>query len=179
MQEEFLTLEDDQWPDSTISETPSRPLPTPYRSATLPFKANYAASVLSIDSVAPYFGGTKDSLPLASFCDLIDKCVSLERAKIFAVECYKVRYGLIVHRFLLFHLKRRRGRSELWLRVDRMGGKGVVIGGGTSVANDIVSTSSLSYTDTFRLTAARALGSIRIYKSRGAQRKRPQRETGN
>ena len=84
------------------------------------------------------YGRSERRLTL-QFCCLIDACASLERAQIVSVECYRVRYRVVIHRFLVFHLQRRKGRSEVWLRVDRMGGKGVVRGGGVSPANDVVS----------------------------------------
>lgn len=87
--------------------------------------------------------------PLARFCDLIDQCASLERAKILAVECYKERSKLgVLHRTLIFHL-RRSGRSDVWLRIDRLRSDKVSIPalalrGGKTEANDVVCVTSSS-----------------------------------
>lgn len=82
-------------------------------------------------------------MPLMTLCGLIAQCASLERAKIISVECYKewTKYG-IIHRFLVFHL-RRPERSDVWLRLDRRAIAGVTISKlirvrGRTVANDTV-----------------------------------------
>lgn len=87
--------------------------------------------------------GQGQTFPLAIFCDLIDQCASLERVKILSVECYRERskFG-VLHRALILHL-RRSGRSDVWLRIDRLRSEKVSIPalafrGGKTEANDVV-----------------------------------------
>lgn len=99
---------------------------------------------MTVDSVAPHLiaNGGK-TLPLATFCTLIDRCASLERAKILSVECYRERTNLgVLHRTLIFHLQRS-GRTDVWLRIDRRRAEDVSIPalalrGGKTEANDVV-----------------------------------------
>lgn len=95
------------------------------------------------DSLTPHLNTNGVTMPLATLCDLIAQCASLERAQILSVECYKEwsKYG-VLHRFLVFHL-RRPGRSDVWLRLDRKAITGVSIqklirSRGRTEANDVV-----------------------------------------
>lgn len=108
------------------------------------------SSMLSLDSVASKFVGRKPKLmngvgmPLKQFCDLIELHPSLSDAEILSVDCYTERTSLgVLHRFLLFHLRRPR-RSDVWLRIDRRRDVNTslmrtAIAGGKTAANDQVS----------------------------------------
>lgn len=63
-------------------------------------------------------------LELSELCDLIEARRSLSLAEIISVECYAQRVGLIVHRFLVLHL-RREGRKDMYLRMDRRAAKDI------------------------------------------------------
>lgn len=63
-------------------------------------------------------------LELSELCNLIKARRSLSLAEIVSVECYAQRVGLILHRFLVLHL-RREGRKDMYLRMDRRAAKDV------------------------------------------------------
>lgn len=54
----------------------------------------------------------------AKFCAKVRSSRSLGKAIIQSVECYRQSSGPVMHRFLLFHLRRRK-RRDIWLRIDR------------------------------------------------------------
>ena len=61
--------------------------------------------------------GTID-FSLADVCSYIDAHRSLQTAEIISCECYSERAGIVMHRFLLMQLWRR-GKKDIWLRLDR------------------------------------------------------------
>jgi len=104
-----------------------------------------------VDSVAPRFfkkTASKDiqdsvTLPLAQFCIVIARHDTLSAAEVLSVECYSERTNVgILHRFLIFHVRRPK-RPDVWLRVDRRReGKSSLLrtamAGGKTAANDTV-----------------------------------------
>lgn len=108
-------------------------------------------STVSVDSVASRFfrkSASRDerdkvTLSLAWFCNLIARHDTLSAARILSVECYSERTSIgILHRFLIFHVRRPQ-RPDVWLRVDRRReGKSSLLktamAGGRTAANDTV-----------------------------------------
>lgn len=81
-------------------------------------------------------------LSLADVCDYIDGHSSLRAAEITATECYAVKAGAVMHRFIVLEVHRE-GRKGVWLRLDRRRGEKVSIfrflaASGTTQANDRV-----------------------------------------
>ncbi|KAF8327463.1 WD40-repeat-containing domain protein [Cantharellus anzutake] len=73
------------------------------------------ASVLSIRSSGRTFS-------LKDFCEqVIDKHLWLQTARIVSTSCYSELIKLVLHRFLIFQL-RRPEKKDIWLRIDRRAG---------------------------------------------------------
>lgn len=81
-------------------------------------------------------------LSLADVCNHIDGHSSLRSAKIVSTECYAMKAGAVMHRFVILEL-RREGRKDVWLRLDRRRGNKVsffrfLAASGITQANDRV-----------------------------------------
>lgn len=101
-------------------------------------------SITSVDSLGSVVEGGTLSMHLHILCNYIKDHKSLSNATILSTSTYSQRTSLLVkHRFLLLHL-RRKGKSDVWLRLDRLRSRdlamlGFVLAGGEVEANDIVS----------------------------------------
>ncbi|KAF8314085.1 hypothetical protein DL93DRAFT_2080589 [Clavulina sp. PMI_390] len=63
-------------------------------------------------------------MSLSELCSIIIERPSLYFAEILSIECYSERVSFITHRFLILHL-RRKGRKDVYLRMDRRAGVGL------------------------------------------------------
>lgn len=97
----------------------------------------------SIDSLSTIADGDVLMMGLSILCDYIHDHKSLASAEIMSASTYTQRSKMLVkHRFLLLHL-RRKGKKEVYLRLDRLRSEelsaaGFVAAGGQVAANDIV-----------------------------------------
>lgn len=81
-------------------------------------------------------------LSLTHVCDRIDAHSSLRAAQILSTECYAVKAGAVMHRFIVLEL-RHQDRKDVWLRLDRRRGEKVSLlqflaASGMTQANDRV-----------------------------------------
>lgn len=101
-------------------------------------------TIMSVDSLASVAEGGTLSMHLQILCNYIKDHNSLSNGTILSASTYTQRTSLVVkHRFLLLHL-RRKGKRDIWLRLDRLRSRdlavlGFVFAGGQVEANDIVS----------------------------------------
>lgn len=115
-----------------------------------PYESNLDESRTSLSIFRNFSSHSINTLPiegilcieLLNLCDMINANMSLRQAEILTTECYtqKVAAG-VLHRFLVLEL-RRKGRKNVWLRLDRRAGRSalsLVRALGSSPANDIVS----------------------------------------
>ncbi|KAF8338042.1 WD40-repeat-containing domain protein [Cantharellus anzutake] len=88
---------------------------------------------------------TGRTFPLRDLCEkVIEKHLWLQMARIVSASCYSQSRNLILHRFLILQL-RRPGRNDIWLRIDRRAGLGIlslVRKLGTTPAHDTVQLSA-------------------------------------
>lgn len=80
-------------------------------------------------------------LKIDEFCDYIKANPPLQTAEIMSTETYSIR-GTVLHRFLVLKIGRR-GKKDLWLRIERRPDKrvtqlGLVSRGFTTQADDTV-----------------------------------------
>jgi len=73
-----------------------------------------------------------------SMCAAIDGSESLQNAQIVEAECLRQWTHGVLHRFIILRISRF-GEDDVWLRIDRRAGKGVVQRMGRTEANDQVS----------------------------------------
>ena len=101
----------------------------------------------SVSTAVPHVG--RIYMQLDDLCAYIDVHPSLQQAEIVATECYVEAARAVKHRFLIVEL-RRRGRKDVFLRLDRRREEGVpiakfVLWSGKTKANDVVSHSFLNF----------------------------------
>ncbi|KAF8290244.1 hypothetical protein DL93DRAFT_1099596 [Clavulina sp. PMI_390] len=101
-------------------------------------------------------------LSLSDFCAYVNARRSLEEVKITSMESYYELVGVVKHRFIVLELCHQ-GQENIWLRLDRLRGKGVsvlrfVAARGKTIANDVASLSSVKA----RLTARATLENSRL-----------------
>lgn len=105
-QQDFLSARDN---DSSEEDVFPAPLDCDTAGQSSLFRSSSVESLISYGCL---------ELTLSELCDTIKTRRLLASAEIISVECYYQFLGLIKHRFLLLHL-RRKGKRDVYMRLDR------------------------------------------------------------
>ncbi|KAF8308164.1 hypothetical protein DL93DRAFT_2171326 [Clavulina sp. PMI_390] len=98
----------------------------------------------TMHTIVPIYGVL--DLSLLEVCKYVDDETTLQTAIIVSSECYAIRSGAVIHRFVVLELHRP-GRKDIWLRLDRrredVSARKLLAAFGTTRANDKAMLSSI------------------------------------
>jgi hypothetical protein len=140
---ETSTIDSPGTPTASARSTISRSVFIPYHD---PSSADKPSMLVLRGEPSPPATRPKFSVPpdgrheysVRSICAAIDGSESLQEAQIVEAQCLRQWTHGVLHRFIILKISRL-GEDDVWLRIDRRAGRGVVQRMGRTEANDQVS----------------------------------------